>query len=82
MFGKKRGKEPDPGELVSVASFSEHQRMDADLVKSRLDAAGVRSVVLEENSMKMALGAPGIGRIRVKVRYADLPRARAALNIF
>lgn len=82
MFGARRKKEPGPDELVAVASFSEHQRMEADLLKSRLDAAGVRCVVLEENSMKIAFGAMGAGRIHVKVRFADLHRARAALNIF
>lgn len=80
-FKKREPVAPDPNELVDLAAFSEHQRIEADMLKSRLDSSGVRSVVLEDNSMKMGFGMAVMGRVHVKVRYADLAKARRVLEI-
>ena len=79
MFWKKRKQQPDPDELVTIASFTE--RFEADVLKSRLDAEGIQCMVLEENSMKMGLGAPALGMARLKVRRRDADRAADILQL-
>lgn len=81
MFWRKREPvEPDPNELVTLASFSIHNQVEAELLKGDLDRAGIHSVVLNENTMQMYAGAPFAGMVRLKVRHRDVEKARRILG--
>lgn len=67
--------------MTSIACFS--NLSDADLAKSRLEAAGIPSFVPEESSAGWMLegAAPIVTGVRLQVADADVARALDALEV-
>lgn len=67
--------------MTSIACFS--NLSEADLAKSRLEAAGIASFVPEESSSGWMLegAAPIVTGIRLQVADADVARALDALEV-
>ncbi len=61
-------------ELVSVGEFPEP--MEAEMVKLRLESAGIDTFLSGENA---AIMAPGLGPLEVQVRSEDESDARAII---
>jgi Putative prokaryotic signal transducing protein len=61
-------------ELVSVGEFPEP--MEAEMVKLRLESAGIDTYMSGENA---AILAPGLGPLEVQVRSEDEADARAII---
>jgi hypothetical protein len=64
--------------MITIATFSRLQ--DADLARTRLEAAGIPTDFLSEASDVWVLGAaPIVGGVRLQVEDADADRARELL---
>ncbi|HEY0795893.1 MAG TPA: DUF2007 domain-containing protein [Acidisarcina sp.] len=66
--------ETQDSELVSVGEFPEP--MEAEMVKLRLESAGIDTFLSGENA---AILAPGLGPLEVQVRAEDESDARAII---
>jgi hypothetical protein len=67
---------PEPVEVFAGSSI------DAELVRSALEAAGIESAVINEamgTLAPFALGSGGLGAVRIVVAEADAPQAREVL---
>ncbi len=65
--------------MVVIAEFN--RVVDADLAKSRLEAAGIQAVLLDAHTVAMnPLYSPALGGVKIAVADEDAPRARAILE--
>jgi hypothetical protein len=66
--------------LVTVASYS--TPLDAHMAKSRLDSAGIDSLIFDEHTIAMNwLYSNLIGGVKIKVPEEDLEDARSVLGL-
>ena len=66
-----------PNQLVTLQTFP--LLMEAQVVKSRLDAEGIQSFITDEHVMNLNFYSNAVGGVRLQVRAEDLERAREAL---
>ncbi len=65
--------------MVVIAEFN--RLVDADLAKSRLEAAGIQAVLLDAQIVAMnPLYSPALGGVKIAVADEDTPRARTILK--
>ncbi|MEE8574740.1 MAG: DUF2007 domain-containing protein [Thermodesulfobacteriota bacterium] len=68
------------GNLITVQSYS--TPLDAHMAKSRLDAAGIYAVIVDEHTVTMNwLLSNAVGGVKVKVLEEDLQDARLVLEL-
>jgi len=66
--------------MVVIAEFD--QVMKADLAKSRLEAEGIRAVLLDVQTILMnPLYSPALGGVKLAVADEDAARAREILGL-
>jgi len=66
--------------VVVIAEFS--QLVKADLAKARLEAEGIRAVLLDAQTIAVnPLYSGALGGVKLAVADEDAPRARAILGL-
>ena len=66
--------------MVVIAEFN--RLVDADLAKARLEAEGIRSVLLDAQTISVnPFYSPALGGVKLAVADEDASRARAILGL-